>query len=369
MGTRFLSPAWLQRVERLDASEFAIDESFNPSLGESPSADELLRMIDGVLPRNSINQSQGLTVAQYQNLQGLSDAEMSGADGQGGLPLMEPYLDERGVPRFADATRVPESTYIRSMRDQALNEISDGKPAWQNGINYALGGVATYGVWAESGWNITTNLLSHGFEAADSAGVSFAKFNLAETVWDKAVSLGDTAGYALEAGLSAAPFGYAARASTRMFLGRLFGAGEVTSSTTLSGNVVIESIVARKVLVTPNGVRIDFPVPSSLTNIETRQWYDPLDKRISEFLDQKVNLQEQAHQAWRLRDSFKTAARDAMSDQKARAILDSTRPNQTWEQTVKKYSPSYGGDDLWRAIIQAAQRPNAEVGRKFGVPD
>ncbi|MDO3528730.1 hypothetical protein [Ralstonia pseudosolanacearum] len=46
-------------------------------------------------------------------------------------------------------------------------------------------------------------------------------------------------------------------------------------------------------------------------------------------------MEQQAYQAWSLRNTFRTAAREEMADQEAAAQLNATRPHMTWAETVK----------------------------------
>jgi hypothetical protein len=78
-------------------------------------------------------------------------------------------------------------------------------------------------------------------------------------------------------------------------------------------------------------------------------------------------LAQQARQAVDLRNSFRSAARDAMIDQDTAAQLNATNPNLTWEQVVQKYSADYSGDELWQQIIDASQRSRASVNQSLGV--
>lgn len=84
-------------------------------------------------------------------------------------------------------------------------------------------------------------------------------------------------------------------------------------------------------------------------------------------IDSSASLEQQAYQAWSLRNTFRTAAREAMADQEAAAQLNATRPHMTWAETVKKYSSEYSGNDLWNQIIGAAQRSDSAVNKSLGV--
>jgi filamentous hemagglutinin len=88
---------------------------------------------------------------------------------------------------------------------------------------------------------------------------------------------------------------------------------------------------------------------------------------IPKLIDNTASLEQQAMQAWELRNTFRSAARTAMSDQVAAAELNATRPNLTWTQTVEKYAGKSSGDDLWQQIIDASQRSNKVVNESLGI--
>lgn len=122
-----------------------------------------------------------------------------------------------------------------------------------------------------------------------------------------------------------------------------------------------------RVLKAPNGKEVPLPPRGSMSNKDVREWYLAQEAKIPELVDRSAPLDQQAKQAWSLRNSFRTAAREAMADREAAAVLDATRPNLTWEQTVAKYSDKHKGDDLWNEIINASQRSNADVNKSLGV--
>jgi hypothetical protein len=118
---------------------------------------------------------------------------------------------------------------------------------------------------------------------------------------------------------------------------------------------------------TVGGTSLKIPGAASMSNLEARQWYLAQETNIPNLIDTTASLEQQAYQAWGLRDDFRTAARNAMSDQGAAAKLNVTNPNLAWEQTVQKYSGQYSGNELWQQIVGASQRSNVQVNQSLGI--
>jgi len=112
---------------------------------------------------------------------------------------------------------------------------------------------------------------------------------------------------------------------------------------------------------------VELPAPGSLSNVDARSWYLNQESQIPSMLDTSASLDGQAYQAWGLRNYFRTAARDAMTDQDLAQQLAVTNPNLTWDQTIQKYSAQYSGDELSQQIINASQRSNPGVNQSLGV--
>ena len=79
-------------------------------------------------------------------------------------------------------------------------------------------------------------------------------------------------------------------------------------------------------------------------------------------------MNQQARQAFNLRNQYRTQARNAMSDRSLANSLNRTDPNLTWSQIVQKYkAKGYSGDDLYRAIIEGSQRSRTSVNNSLGI--
>ena len=85
-------------------------------------------------------------------------------------------------------------------------------------------------------------------------------------------------------------------------------------------------------------------------------------------IDTSKPLEQQARQAFDLRNQFRTEARDLMSDRSLAESLYKTDPNMTWEQVVGKYSQEgFSGDSLWQEIINASTRSRTSVNQSLGL--
>lgn len=133
------------------------------------------------------------------------------------------------------------------------------------------------------------------------------------------------------------------------------------------GNVATSLLSRVESFVAPNGGIVEIPSHASMSNVGVRQWYLAQEARIPELIDGTAPLEEQAYQSWQLRNTFRDAARNAMEDQSAAAALNTTRPNLTWAQTVKKYSQPNQTTSPWQQIIDASQRSNTEINESLGV--
>ena len=108
--------------------------------------------------------------------------------------------------------------------------------------------------------------------------------------------------------------------------------------------------------------------PGTLSNIETRTWYLEQESRISNLLDKKLSLEQQARQAFELRNQFRTEARELMADRNLAEVLNKTEKNLTWEQLVsKKMQEGFSGDELWKSIIESSQKSRASVNESLGL--
>lgn len=97
--------------------------------------------------------------------------------------------------------------------------------------------------------------------------------------------------------------------------------------------------------------------PGTLSNIEARKWYLEQEAQIPNLIDHSLSLEQQARQAFELRNQYRTQARELMSDRQLAELLYKTDLNLTWEQMIQKQiDKGLSGDDIYKAIIESSQR-------------
>lgn len=106
-----------------------------------------------------------------------------------------------------------------------------------------------------------------------------------------------------------------------------------------------------------------------LSSRDVRQWYVTHDKMIPDLIDRTKSIEEQARQAFELRNMFRTQARDLMIDQKARKQLDKTDPNRSFEELIdsKMRRKNMTREEAIDDILSTATKTRASVNKKFGL--
>ena len=105
-----------------------------------------------------------------------------------------------------------------------------------------------------------------------------------------------------------------------------------------------------------------------MSNVEARKWYLEQEAKIPDMIDKSLPLEEQAKQAFNLRNQFRTQARELMADRATAESLYKTDPNLTWEEIVRKQSAKgLEGDDIYKAIIESSQRSRKSVNKSLGL--
>jgi hypothetical protein len=113
---------------------------------------------------------------------------------------------------------------------------------------------------------------------------------------------------------------------------------------------------------------LEAPKPASLSDTETRRWYLDAEAKITDLIDGTKPLEQQAKQAFELRNQFRTQARAAMSNRTAAQSLEITDSNRTWEQIVEKYTAKgFTGDALYQEIIKASTRSRTSINKSLGI--
>ena len=106
----------------------------------------------------------------------------------------------------------------------------------------------------------------------------------------------------------------------------------------------------------------------SLSNVEARKWYLEQEAKIPGMIDSSLSLEEQAKQAFNLRNNFRTEARELMVDRATAESLYKTDPNWSWEKIVQKQvEKGLSGDDIYKEIIASSQRSREAVNKSLGV--
>ena len=107
-----------------------------------------------------------------------------------------------------------------------------------------------------------------------------------------------------------------------------------------------------------------------LDNKTVREWYVYHDKQIHAQISKDLPMEQQARQAFELRNLYRRQARDLMADQELRRELDRDEHMQTWEGIIahkmKKY-PGISREEAIRQIYESAVRSRRSVNEKFGL--
>lgn len=106
-----------------------------------------------------------------------------------------------------------------------------------------------------------------------------------------------------------------------------------------------------------------------LSDREARQWYLEQDRRIPEMIDKTLPLEEQAKQAFELRNKFRTQTRDLMKDQEKRKKLDIEEPNKSFEELINKKmrEKKLSREEAYKDIIKTASKTRKTVNEKLGL--
>lgn len=117
-----------------------------------------------------------------------------------------------------------------------------------------------------------------------------------------------------------------------------------------------------------SAIRSAVPKFGTYSNVQAREWYLGQEAKIPSLINNELSLEDQAKQAFGLRNIFRTTARELMADRNLAAKLNVEEPNMTWDQVVKKYSDKgFSGDELYKKIIGASQRSRQSVNESLGV--
>ena len=106
----------------------------------------------------------------------------------------------------------------------------------------------------------------------------------------------------------------------------------------------------------------------SLSNFEVQKWYLEHEAMIPDLLDKNLSIEEQAKQAFHLRNQFRSEARELMADRNLAEQLYLTDKYLTWEEIVQKQiDKGLSGDAIYREIIRSSQRSRKSVNQILGL--
>lgn len=106
-----------------------------------------------------------------------------------------------------------------------------------------------------------------------------------------------------------------------------------------------------------------------LGNKEVRSWYLAHDVQIPDMIDKSQPIEIQARQAFELRNTFRTQARDLMKDQRLRAELDRDDKNKTFEELLKHKIEDKGLSyaEALEDILASATKTRRSVNESLGL--
>ena len=108
------------------------------------------------------------------------------------------------------------------------------------------------------------------------------------------------------------------------------------------------------------------PGEGSLSAYQTRVWYKWQQSMIESRLDRSQPLEQQAKQAFEMRNGIRTQARKAMQDTAWAQHLFVNQRNITFSELIDKYQKrGLFGDHLWQEIIRAAMRSRDKIDGLF----
>lgn len=107
----------------------------------------------------------------------------------------------------------------------------------------------------------------------------------------------------------------------------------------------------------------------SLSNTDVRIWYKAKDAGIINKIDTNKPVKEQAEEAFKMRNAYRTQARELMKDQEERKKLDIEHPNRSFEETVedKMARKSMNKEQAYKDIIATAGKTNKKVDKSLGL--
>ena len=133
-----------------------------------------------------------------------------------------------------------------------------------------------------------------------------------------------------------------------------------------TGDSVLQSGTKSGIITTGDALRRLY---GTLSNEDARKWYLAEDEKIPDQIDRTKSEEEQARQAFELRNKNRTIARELMADQETRKQLDETAPNKTFEELIadKMRRKGMTREQAIADILKTATKTNREINRKLGL--
>lgn len=106
-----------------------------------------------------------------------------------------------------------------------------------------------------------------------------------------------------------------------------------------------------------------------LDNKTVREWYVYHSAQIHLQISRELPIEEQARQAFELRNQYRRQARDLMADQELRQKLDQEKPMKEWESLVaaKMHKKNMSREEAIEDIYKTSIKSNEGVNKKFGL--
>lgn len=117
--------------------------------------------------------------------------------------------------------------------------------------------------------------------------------------------------------------------------------------------------------------RMDYSpeLDGKISNLAVREWYVEHDKRIPRMIDKKAPVEDQARQAFDLRNKYKLEARNMMRDQAERAELDAATPLTSFEEFIQSKMERKGltRSEALADTVKTSTKTNKKVNNTLGV--
>lgn len=118
-----------------------------------------------------------------------------------------------------------------------------------------------------------------------------------------------------------------------------------------------------------NVAKVDQSGTIKLSNREVREKYIEAVSNIKNSIDSSLPMEEKAKIAFEARNRIRTQARDMMADKETRKLLDSERPNKTFEELIQSKMDRKGmtREEAIQDIYKTATKTNDKVNKELGL--